>query len=409
MSKTPKNVDLLQQLMDNIDDNIFFKDRDSKFIMINKSNSDWFGLNDPRDVIGMDDFDFFQKDHALKQVEEEKWIMETGTPVIAEEQATSRDVDGYSGWGSVTKMPLRDTNGNIIGTMGIGRDISELKNKELELKKANEQIAEDLQMAAKLQQAFLPHSYPSFHDTDGRSLIKFFHLYEADTELGGDFCSVYRLSDTQAGLLICDVMGHGVRAALITAIIHATAAELVRNAASPGEFLTAMNKRLLPVLQTDDEYLFATAAYFTVDVVSGELTGAVAGHPLPFLIQPQLDKVTQLNAAQDVLGPALAIVADYAYESVSIQLHPGDELLLYTDGICEAMNVSSDEFGEEHLQETILEYNKLPLKGLIPRIVQTVQEYTESEKLGDDICLLGFTLSALAAEEQMSQPIALSA
>jgi sigma-B regulation protein RsbU (phosphoserine phosphatase) len=398
MSKIPKNVDLLQQLMDNIADNIFFKDSDSKFIMINKANAGWFGLDDPREVVGMDDFNFFKKEHALRQAEEEQWIMETGKPVIAEEQATSRD--GFTGWGSVTKMPLRDKDGKIIGTMGIGRDISELKNKELELKKANEQIAEDLQMAAKLQQAFLPHSYPSFNDAEGRSLIKFFHLYEADTELGGDFCSVYRLSDTKAGLLICDVMGHGVRAALITAIIHATAEELVRKAISPGDFLTAMNQRLLPVLQTEDEYLFATAAYFTIDVVSGELMGAIAGHPLPFLIQPQQGKVSQLTVAEELLGPALAIVADYVYESIRVQLHPGDEMLLYTDGICEAMNISQDEFGEEHLQETILEYNKLPLKGLIPRIVEVVQEYTDSKKLGDDICLLGFSLNALATDQK---------
>jgi sigma-B regulation protein RsbU (phosphoserine phosphatase) len=398
MSKTPKNVDLLQQLMDNIDDNIFFKDSDSRFIMINQANAKWFGMDDPREAVGKDDFDFFKKEHALKQREEEEWIMKTGQPVVAEEQATSRE--GFTGWGSVTKVPLRDKRGNIIGTMGIGRDISELKSKELELKKANEQIAEDLQMAAKLQQAFLPHSYPSFTDSAGRQLIKFFHFYEADTELGGDFCSVYRLNDTQAGLLICDVMGHGVRAALITAMIHATAEELVRKAVSPGEFLTEMNQRLLPVLQTEDQYLFATAAYFTIDVISGELTGAIAGHPLPFLIQPQLNKVSQIDVAEEVLGPALAVIADHAYESICLQLHPGDELLLYTDGICEAMNVSNGEFGEEHLQETIMEYNKLPLKGLIPRIVEVVQEYSDSEKLGDDICLLAFSLNALATDPQ---------
>jgi PAS domain S-box-containing protein len=128
------NVDLLQQLMENIDDNIFFKDSESKFIMISQANAKWFGLKDPRDVVGMDDFDFFTKEHALKQREEELQIMATGQPVIAEEQATSRE--GYTGWGSVTKIPLRDKHGNIMGTMGIGRDITELKDKELQLREA---------------------------------------------------------------------------------------------------------------------------------------------------------------------------------------------------------------------------------------------------------------------------------
>ena len=136
------NVDLLQQLMDNIEDNIFFKDADSRFIMINKANARWFGLENAVEAVGRDDFDFFTREHALRQREEEQWIMQTGKPVLCEEQATSRE--GYTGWGSVTKVPLHDKDGNIIGTMGIGRDISELKSKEIELKHANDQIAEDL-------------------------------------------------------------------------------------------------------------------------------------------------------------------------------------------------------------------------------------------------------------------------
>lgn len=393
MGKTPENADLLQQLMDNIEDNIFFKDRDSKFIMINKANARWFGLKDPQDVVGKDDFDFFEEEHAQRQLDEEQWIMKTGKPVLCEEQAPLRE--GYTGWGSVTKLPLRDKKGRIIGTMGIGRDISELKNKEQELKRVNDQIAEDLRMAAKLQQTFLPQSYPSFTDAKGRPLIQFHHFYKSDAELSGDFCSIYRLSDTKAGLLICDVMGHGVRAALVTGIIYTIADELVGQSESPGDFLTALNQRLAPVLQTGEEYLFATAAYFTVDVASGELAGSLAGHAPPFLIQPRTGNVSQLETAGEISGPALAIVEDYAYPSVCAQLHPGDELLMYTDGICEAMNASDAEFGVEHLQETIHDYNKFPLQELVSRIIEVVQNYAGSTKLGDDICLLGFKLNAL--------------
>lgn len=131
MSNTPGNADLLQQLMDNITDNIFFKDRDGKFIMINKANAEWFGLKDPGEAVGRDDFDFFEEEHARKQAEEELEIMQTGRPVLCEEQSSGHG--GHIGWGSVTKVPLRDKDGQIIGTMGIGRDISELKNKEVEL------------------------------------------------------------------------------------------------------------------------------------------------------------------------------------------------------------------------------------------------------------------------------------
>lgn len=397
MAKKPDNTDLLQQLMDNIGDNIFFKDSESKFIMINKANARWFGLKDPKEAIGKDDFSFFEEQHALKQIEEEQWIMQTGEAIVGEEQSTLHD--GAMGWGSVTKVPLRDKDGQITGTMGIGRDITDLKNNEQKLKLAHEQMAEDLRMAAKLQQTFLPQSYPSFTDAGGRPLIQFHHFYEADVELGGDFCSIYRLSETKAGLLICDVMGHGVRAALVTGIIYTIADELSQQKESPGDFLTALNQRLAPLLQTGEEYLFATAAYFTVDMADGKLAGALAGHPLPFLIQPKEGKVSQLEAAAEILGPALAIMEDYAYQSLSVQLQPGDELLMFTDGICEAMNASSTEFGEEHLRETITDYNKLPLQELVPRIIEVVQDYAGSKKLGDDICLLGFKLNALPGDK----------
>ena len=397
MSKIPDNTDLLQQLMDNIEDNIFFKDRDGKFIMINKANAKWFGVDDPQEIVGKDDFDFFDEKHALKQVEEEQWIMQTGKPVLGEAQASTHG--GHIGWGSVTKIPLRDKDGQIIGTMGIGRDITELKTKELELKMAHEQMLEDLRLAAKLQQTFLPQSYPSFVDADNRSLIQFHHFYEADVDLGGDFCSVHRLSDTKAGLLICDVMGHGVRAALVTGIIHAFAEELAQQAESPGDLLTALNQRLVHVLQTEEEYLFATAAYCTIDLESGELALAIAGHTLPFLIQPQSGDVSQLTIAEAISGPALAVIADYSYESTCTQLRPGDEVLMYTDGICEALNSSRDEFGVEHLQETIQDFNTLPLAELFSRIVEAVQDYAGSKKLGDDVCLLGFTLNSLRTIE----------
>jgi sigma-B regulation protein RsbU (phosphoserine phosphatase) len=397
MSKKSENADLLQQLMDNIEDNIFFKDLDSKFIMINKANARWFGVNSPQEVVGKDDFDFFGKEHAKKQIEEERWIMQTGKSILGEVQ--SQHEGEQVNWGSVTKMPLRNKDGQIIGTMGIGRDISELKNKEQELKKAHDQIVDDLRLAAKLQQAFLPQSYPAFVDADNRPLIQFHHFYEADVDLGGDFCSVYQLSDTKAGLLICDVMGHGVRAALVTAIIHAFAEELVQKTDSPGQFLTALNQRLAPVLQTEEEYLFATATYCTLDLKTGEMVMSLAGHTLPFLIQPKIGKVSQITTVNETAGPALAIVADYSYEDTCVQLLPGDEVLMYTDGICEALNTSRDEFGVEHLQKTIQDFNTLPLKELIPRIIKVVQDYAGSKKLGDDICLLGFTLNALQTAE----------
>jgi serine phosphatase RsbU (regulator of sigma subunit) len=192
-------------------------------------------------------------------------------------------------------------------------------------------------------------------------------------------------------------MGHGVRAALITAVIRTIAEDLAQKEESPGNFFTSMNRQLHPILQTQDAFLFATACYLVIDTETGKLTGAIAGHTLPFLIQPQLGEVSQLKIEPESTGPALAITSDHEYQTFSMQLYPGNEVLMYTDGISEAMNANHVEFGVTHLQETIQDHNKLPLKELLPRIIQVVRDYSNGEKLGDDICLLGFTLNDLSA------------
>ena len=108
--------------------------------------------------------------------------------------------------------------------------------------------------------------------------------------------------------------------------------------------------------------------------------------------------MSQLSELKAVRGPALAIVADHVYDCMTVSLQAGDEVLMYTDGICEAMNASKDEFGVEHLQETIQDYNTLPLNELVLRLVEVVRDHAGSKKLGDDVCLLGFTLKALGAD-----------
>ena len=387
--------------MDNMTDNIFFKDRSSKFIMINEATSKWLGFKNPQEAIGKGDFDLFTEEFAQTALEDERKILETGEPMLCKEERGTWP-DGRETWVSTTKIPLRDVDGQVVGLVGIGRDIMELKRKEFELKEANEklsqandQITEDLLMAAQLQKALLPQVYPSFTSGAGNELLEFHHYYEAALEVGGDFCAVYKLTETKAGLLICDVMGHGVRAALVTGIIRTIAEDLTPKVESAGDFFTAMNRQLHPVLQTEDAFLFATACYLTIDIETGELTGALAGHTIPFLIQPRQGEVSQLKIEEKKLGPALAITKDHEYLTFSVQMQPGDAILMYTDGICEVMNAHRDEFGVAQLQTTIQDHNKFTLGELLPCIMQVVRSHSDSENLGDDICLLGFTLNNL--------------
>ena len=116
-------------LMESIPDHIYFKDKESRFIRINKSQAQIFGLRDPHEVIGKTDFDFFLDEHAQKAFQDEQAIIKTGKSIIDfVEKETWRD--GSITWASTTKIPLRNSQGQIIGTLGVSRDITERKRIE---------------------------------------------------------------------------------------------------------------------------------------------------------------------------------------------------------------------------------------------------------------------------------------
>jgi len=120
---------LLETLMDNVPDSIYFKDRESRFTRINHYAAARFGVANPADAIGRTDFDFFTGEHAQKALRDEQEIMRTGQSLVNVEEKETL-ADGAVRWVSTTKMPLRDRDGKIIGTFGISRDISERKKAE---------------------------------------------------------------------------------------------------------------------------------------------------------------------------------------------------------------------------------------------------------------------------------------
>jgi PAS domain S-box-containing protein len=123
---------LLHTLMCSLPDSIYFKDRESRFTLINKAHAKLFGLSDPAQAVGKTDFDFFAGEHAQQAYADEQEIIRTGQPVLGKEQKETWP-DGHMSWASTTKMPLRDTHGNIIGTFGISNDITGRKQAEEEI------------------------------------------------------------------------------------------------------------------------------------------------------------------------------------------------------------------------------------------------------------------------------------
>jgi PAS domain S-box-containing protein len=138
---------LMDALMDNVPEFIYFKDLKSKFIKNSKSHARQFGFSDGKEIFGKSDFDFFADEHARPAYNNEQKIIKTGKPVINRVERKVRK-DGSVSWVSTSKMPLKNKQGKIVGTFGISKDITDIKNLELEIKQKlaeNEKIKKEYQ------------------------------------------------------------------------------------------------------------------------------------------------------------------------------------------------------------------------------------------------------------------------
>src|ERR1700676_2474094 len=128
---------LLSTLMDNLPDNIYFKDRDSRFLLVNRAMLTWTGFKVQSEMIGKTDQDLFAEEHASRALADEQRIIATGQPIVGVEEKETWP-DGHETWVSTTKVPWRDGSGELLGIFGSSRDITARKLSEKNLKVANE-------------------------------------------------------------------------------------------------------------------------------------------------------------------------------------------------------------------------------------------------------------------------------
>lgn len=398
MSKNTNETSfLLQNLMEHMTDNIYFKDVDSRFLMVNRAFCVWTGLPE-ESVIGKTDFDLFAAQHAQQAFDAEKQVMLTGDPIVGIQEKETWE-NGRITWVSTTKMPLKDSLGNVIGTFGISRDITEQKEAEFraayyseQVQRIKEQMEEDVRMAAELQKTFFPRSYPTYPlgVAPEDSCVEFSHYYRASSMVSGDFCTIVPLSREEVGIFLCDVMGHGVRAALVTALICALVEETSDIENDPGQFLARMNRQLIPILRQDDLFLYATSCYMVYNASTGLMRFANAGHPVPLFLQSKSGTASWLMDDASLRGPALAIVEDMEFMTFEKQMHPGDVVLMYTDGLYEVLDENNQEFGEHHLLPATSEIANKPLDELIPELIQAAGNFSVDGEFDDDVCMIGF-------------------
>ena len=268
---------------------------------------------------------------------------------------------------------------------------TDLRRQAVELRDRNQQFQTDLKLAREIQEAFLPHTYPVFPAgvTADQSALQFWSRYLPTAVLGGDFFDVFPVAGGQAGLLISDVMGHGVRAALVTAILRALADELTPIAAEPGLFLAQINRRLTGILQQSKMPMFATACYLVADIQTGQLHFAQAGHPAPLHLQRQAGTVVSLAGANTKPGPALGAFEDAVFPVGTTTMAAGDTILLYTDGLVDVADKDGQLYGEDRLLATLQKHASQPTEQLLDTILAEIHSFAADPEFNDDVCVLG--------------------
>ena len=251
-------------------------------------------------------------------------------------------------------------------------------------------------MARELQMTFLPNQFPTLPRgaAQAASAVKFSSIFHPTSSVSGDYYNVVRVSDTAVGIFICDVMGHGVRAALVTAIMRTLEEQLSDLAGDPGALLTKMNHALRGILGQLGATLFTTACYVVVDVATARLTFANAGHPSPLLLRAATDEVAPITTP-NASGPALGLFDEVQFHTQELPVEVGDSLLVFTDGLYKVENSCADTFSVESLREAIQQRAGLPLAKLMQDVFSEIETFAEGEAFPDDVCLVGLEIARL--------------
>lgn len=260
---------------------------------------------------------------------------------------------------------------------------------EREIAEKTAEISRDLQLAREFQEALMPHTFPKIPSeaTHAALSLGFRHLYQPASTVGGDFFDVVKLDDHRAGVFIADVMGHGARSALVTAILRALLQNLSADGGEPGKFLATLNSHFYNTMRNSGETIFVSAFYLVLDTKSATVRYASAGHPSPFLARRSTGEVKEL--VEHLQGnPALGILAETTYQQWSKPVQAGDVFVLFTDGVHEAYNCAGEEFGLERVRNVIRQQITEFEPDIPAAMVAALQRFIAPAVPADDICIV---------------------
>ncbi len=300
-------------------------------------------------------------------------------------------------WARDLTTGIRDEDGNCYATFGVLFDITDRKQAELELAQTttelrlkNEDMETDLNMAREIQSALLSryHRYFPLTEKSKQRCLQFEHYYKPATSLAGDFFDILPLSDNEVGILICDVMGHGARASLLTFFLRGLIEELTPIAMDTSLFMQRMNNGLNSIMGRFYTGIFATAFYGVVDTATGQFRYTNAGHPVPIRINTNKNTAEMLKCNGNKAEPAIGIHEKYSFSANACTLDKGDIIFFYTDGIYETVDQNGRLYGNKKLLYFVQKIIPVKPVQLMHKVISEIQQFSDDEEFEDDVCLV---------------------
>lgn len=269
---------------------------------------------------------------------------------------------------------FRNSDLEILQTLAAQCAIAIENTKLIQIQIENETIERELKTARSIQQKILPDKLPKYDDLQIAAIV------DPAMQVGGDYYDVIKLNENQSLFIITDVSGKSISAALIVSTIYSslyTYKALHEKDFVLKDFVKSLNKVLVHSTTSDK---FATAWIALYNHNKNTLESINAGHNPPYLLRKHDDQLLTLNEGGTFLG-----IMDLPFDAEIIELHPGDLLIAFTDGVTEAWNNNEEEYGEKRLENLILQNRNKPSQEILTTIINDVKKHVGRANQSDDI------------------------
>ncbi len=272
-----------------------------------------------------------------------------------------------------------------------GRGREAIFEQQKETKDA-ERLATELHLAKNIQSSMLPEIFPPFPE---HQEFDVYASMRTAREVGGDFYDFYMIDDDHMAMLVADVSGKGIPAAMFMMASKIMINNMsLLNDPDPARILEMVNQE---IAARNTAEMFVTVWLGILEISTGKLTATNAGHEYPFIRQNG-----KFNIFKEKHGFVLGGMENTKYENYEIQLDPGDAVFVYTDGVTEAKNSNGDQFGVERLEDALNDSPELPVSSIINHISEKLDKFVDNEEQFDDITMVILSYNGVTNMNKMT-------